>query len=297
METTALISTKVTTPQGEEVAVLLMDTQGSFDCTSTVKDCATIFALSVMTSSVQVYNVIRNIQEDQLQHLHFFAEYGKLAQKDGRNEPFQRLVFLVRDWAFPYEAQYGASGGRRVLEDRLEIIGKEHEELKKLRRQILNSFSKIDCFLMPCPGEKVEKDESFCGCLEDVHPEFKENLQKLVPWLLAPENLVVKKVSGEKITCQELMNYFKIYTKTFQGGNLPEPKSMLQATAEASNIAAKEKAMRFYMDGMEKRHQGTLLELLGTHNQLLAEASNLFQSVSKVGGEEFSYRFLQNLRK
>lgn len=37
-----------------KVAVLLMDTQGAFDNQSTVKDCATIFALSTMTSSVQV---------------------------------------------------------------------------------------------------------------------------------------------------------------------------------------------------------------------------------------------------
>ena len=39
----------------EEVAVLLMDTQGAFDTTSTVKDCATIFALSTMISSIQVH--------------------------------------------------------------------------------------------------------------------------------------------------------------------------------------------------------------------------------------------------
>ncbi|KAK8778038.1 hypothetical protein V5799_020622 [Amblyomma americanum] len=199
----------VTTPQGEEVAVLLMDTQGSFDCKSTVKNCATIFALSVMTSSVQVYNVLRNIQEDQLQHLQLFAEYGKLAQKGARNEPFQRLVFLVRDWEFPYEAPYGASGGRMILRDRLEIIGEEHEELQKLRQQMTKSFTKMDCFLMPRPGEKVEKDESYCGSLEDVSLEFKEKVQELVPWLLAPENLLVKKVNGEKITCRELMNYFR----------------------------------------------------------------------------------------
>lgn len=37
-----------------QVAVLLMDTQGAFDNQSTVKDCATIFALSTMTSSMQV---------------------------------------------------------------------------------------------------------------------------------------------------------------------------------------------------------------------------------------------------
>lgn len=34
-----------------------MDTQGAFDTESTVKDCATIFALSTMTSSIQVLYV------------------------------------------------------------------------------------------------------------------------------------------------------------------------------------------------------------------------------------------------
>lgn len=37
-----------------QVAVLLMDTQGAFDSESTVRDCATVFALSTMISSVQV---------------------------------------------------------------------------------------------------------------------------------------------------------------------------------------------------------------------------------------------------
>ena len=39
-----------------QVVVLLMDTQGAFDSESTVKDCATVFALSTMLSSVQVTN-------------------------------------------------------------------------------------------------------------------------------------------------------------------------------------------------------------------------------------------------
>jgi len=46
-----------------------MDTQGAFDSMSTVKDCATVFALSTLLSSVQVYNLMTNVQEDDLQHL------------------------------------------------------------------------------------------------------------------------------------------------------------------------------------------------------------------------------------
>lgn len=73
--------------------MLLVDTQGAFDSQSTIKDCATVFALSTMTSSVQVpaagllstsmkahvsttvlfvfqvYNLSQNVQEDDLQHL------------------------------------------------------------------------------------------------------------------------------------------------------------------------------------------------------------------------------------
>ncbi|EPY86809.1 atlastin-3 [Camelus ferus] len=57
-------------PGGKKVAVVLMDTQGAFDSQSTVKDCATIFALSTMTSSVQVkehqHEEIQNVRN----HIH-----------------------------------------------------------------------------------------------------------------------------------------------------------------------------------------------------------------------------------
>ena len=60
----------------KEAAVLLMDTQGAFDSEYTVKDSATVFALSTMTSSIQVFNVLHNLQEDNLQVLQTFTEYG-----------------------------------------------------------------------------------------------------------------------------------------------------------------------------------------------------------------------------
>ena len=87
------------TPAGKQVAVALVDTQGSFDKNSTLKDNATIFSLSLMTSSVLVYNLFNNIQEDDLQHLRYYTEYGRVAldQEDGL-VPFQKLQFLVRDW-------------------------------------------------------------------------------------------------------------------------------------------------------------------------------------------------------
>lgn len=61
---------------GNKFAIILLDTQGIFDNQSSVKDCTTIFALSMMLASVQCYNLMQNIQEDDLEHLLLFTEYG-----------------------------------------------------------------------------------------------------------------------------------------------------------------------------------------------------------------------------
>lgn len=46
---------------GKKVAVLLMDTQGTFDSQSTLRDSATVFALSTMISSIQHDEVLLTI--------------------------------------------------------------------------------------------------------------------------------------------------------------------------------------------------------------------------------------------
>lgn len=47
----------------------------------------------------------------------------------------------------------------------------------------------------------------FCA---DIDDEFKKELQDLVPLLLAPENLVEKEIGGAKVTCRDLLEYFKV---------------------------------------------------------------------------------------
>ena len=76
----------------------------------------------------------------------------------------------------------------------------------------------------------------------------------MVPRLLDPSHLVVKEINGQKVTCRELVEYFKAYMKIFQGQELPEPKSMLLATAEANNLAAVASAKVLYQRKMEEVH-------------------------------------------
>lgn len=289
-----------TLPSGEKVAVILLDTQGTFDSESTVRDCATVFALSTMLSSIQVYNLSQNIQEDDLQHLQLFTEYGRLALADTGKKPFQRLQFLVRDWSFPYEADYGEEGGQKILERRLQISDKQHPELQSLRQHIKSCFSEIDCFLMPHPGLKVATNPKFDGRLKDIEPDFKDGLSKLVPILLAPENLLLKEISGQQVKAKELVQYFKSYLNLFSGDELPEPKSMLVATAEANNLSAVAAAKEMYsnlMDGVCGGNQPYLnaSQLESEHMKIKQKAIEQFSSKRKMGGEEFSGSYKEKL--
>ena len=66
---------------GESVAVLIVDTQGIFDSRLTQMMATSIFGLSTLLSSHQIYNVQNRLQEDHLQHLALFTEYGRATLK------------------------------------------------------------------------------------------------------------------------------------------------------------------------------------------------------------------------
>jgi len=286
----------VKTPTGREVAVALVDTQGSFDKNSTVRDCATIFALSLMTSSVLVYNLFNNIQEDDLQHLHYFTEYGRLALEDSGQVPFQKLQYLVRDWQFPYEYPYGAEGGDRVLQKQIQVEEKQHPELQALRKGLVSCFSDMSNFLLPHPGRHVATNPQFKGNLKQIDEEFLEHVQMFMKSLLHPRRLVVKAMGGKEVKAKEIVQYYKSYMEIFKGNTMPEPKSMLEVTIEANNLVSLASAKELYMASMESLCGGErpylneqVLEL--EQSRILEAALAEFDSRKKLGGDEFSAKY------
>ena len=99
----------------------------------------------------------QNIQENDLQHLQLFSDYARQTSLEGNLEgsPFQKLVFLVRDWCSPGQYTYGSEGGRRLLDKRLQVSEKQFPELRELRQHLRIGFPKTECFLLPYPGSKV----------------------------------------------------------------------------------------------------------------------------------------------
>lgn len=88
----------------EPFAVLLMDTQGMFDNKTTMDVTVQVFGLSTLVSSYQIYNVDKRIQEDNLQHLACFSEYGRMAL-DGTEEEEEGTSAVPKAAAAPTDEE------------------------------------------------------------------------------------------------------------------------------------------------------------------------------------------------
>lgn len=211
---------------GEKVAIILLDTQRCFDDKSSDRDCTTIFALSTMLSSVQCYNLLQKIREDDLQRLKWFGEYGDLVLKQSNEKAFQKLVVIVRDWPNGFETDYGWNG-EKIINETLAGNGEQTPEMCRLREGIRSSFDQITAFLMPHPGMAVAQEDDFTGDLQKIDPEFRKYTKELVPALLAPEKLIVKRINGNNVQARDLLQYLQAFVKIFNGDAMPAPESVL----------------------------------------------------------------------
>jgi len=136
----------------------------------------------------------------------------------------------------------------------------------------------------------------------DIEPDFKEQLRELVPLLLSPRSLVVKQIGGQKVHVKDMVHYFKAYTAIYKGNELPEPKSMLEATAEANNLLAMAGAKETYVKVMEVICGGataylSTAQLEEEHFKAKDTAITSFRSMKKMGGVELSNRYLETLEQ
>lgn len=211
---------------GEKVAIILMDTQGLFDNESTMNDCISIFAISMLLSSVQCYNLMRNLEENNLQHLQLFTQYAQLAMKESRETPFQKLLFLIRDWPFPYDNEFGFS--QEFVDYHLAENDKQTPDMRELRQQIRKSIRDIGAFLMPDPGKHVTRDQQFSGEIEKIDEDFMKYVQELVPSICAPDKLIAKEIHGQPVQMKQFIKYLKSYVGIFGSDELPKPRSVLE---------------------------------------------------------------------
>jgi atlastin len=147
---------------GHEVALLLMDTQGSFDSETTMQENAIVFALSTLLSSLIMFNIKEKVSEETLQFLRYFAGFARLAEKDDNDEPFQKLIFLIRDWQmsdydYGYYDDQNSIEGKNFKKDALNVRQTQPKEVQDTHESILSTFTDVGCYLTPHPGPQVAR--------------------------------------------------------------------------------------------------------------------------------------------
>ncbi|CAO1390923.1 unnamed protein product [Diamesa tonsa] len=218
-------------PNGEKIAIYLMDTQGLFGNQTTKSDDSRIFSLSTLISSVQIFNLFNNIQEDQLEFLYLATELAKHASESKINsKSFQNLLILIRDWNNPEEQSCDFDGGNQYLNKLLEVNDHQKPELKFVRNYLRSAFESINCFLMPHPGKTVARDSKYDGNWEHMDEDFLMSMNELLPELLSPNKLKTKVVNGKAIKPAELLIFIKTYIEHFKSGEIPEPQPKYEAT-------------------------------------------------------------------
>ena len=192
---------------GEQVAVLLMDTQGMFDSETDQMLTTCIFGLSTLISSYQVYNLQSQVQEDNLQHLALFTEYGRrvleaqqrprasgateqgasedaaICADDVQRPPFQRLELLVRDATLcTRDTSDEAALERQRTEYLADVLQRTHNrDLATVRDQIHRCFASVSLYLLPHPGFKVtEEDGPFDGSIAEIRAVFRTTVARCV---------------------------------------------------------------------------------------------------------------------
>jgi atlastin len=278
-------------PNGEKLAILLIDTQGVFDPVSSQKDNNVIFATSCLMSSVQINNVMKNINENDYQNLQQFAAFGKVAIEDSGRAPFQKLLFLVRD--SPPADGVGLEGGQRLLEQRSKIIA-DHQ---LCRNQINAAFEKIECFLLPNPGCDVEEPD-YDGNLEVTRAQFKKELLNLIPHVFAPHNLIAKEINGRKIGANEFINFLDAFINFFNSDKSPTPQNLMEVTATAINLQAVLDGFEKYMELFKGIDQGinSLDCFDDIHRDIVKKVFEEFDQKTKFGGKELSIEHRNNLQ-
>ena len=308
----------ITKSNGEKLAVLLVDTQGMFDHETTMSLTVAIFGLSTLLSSYQIYNVDKRIQEDHLQQLALFSEYGRIAMQKERDEketpdkeqqatedprnadvkppsvlarkPFQKIEFLVRDWQNFESDEVGdeiieemEAYLRKVLQER------DAKDLKDTRDQIFSCFDIISCFLFSHPGFAVTK-KKYSGEVKVVEEMFLQLLDMYCQRVFDVDAMEPKTILGRELTAAELGAYIKAYAGLFeQGAHFPETGTMLEATSSANNANAMALSVAKYKSEMDRIAGPTCVshikpvEFEAEHLRLLQSSLAMFDDMADFG--------------
>ena len=182
----------------QEFPVFFIDSEGLCAYDEEINHDSKIFLISILISSLLIYNSFGTIDEQALNNLSFIINLAKnLKEKNF----FPSFLWILRDFSLKLEDN---EGNLITAKEYLEIALNEqkNEEKNYVRNVIKNYFKERDCFTIVRPVEN-ESDLQRLNCLENekIRPEFLEQIEILREKIfmnVKPKNFEGKKFfSGE----------------------------------------------------------------------------------------------------
>ncbi|CAJ0960080.1 unnamed protein product, partial [Mesorhabditis belari] len=228
--------------EGKELAVILMDTQGTFDTTSNMIDSAIIFSISLLMSSIKIFNVRTRIDAQDLDSLNLFLAFSQRTDERAG----QHFIIMIRDAL--------ESGYQPSYIETLQTQTKRVAELNKLFEGIFSAFEKVECFMAKTPSEHVMSANGEIRA-QDCGDQFLGDLCECANHVL--ENLVPKKFMGNHLTGNTLKQYVENLVDHIKENNHKAIGSAFQATSELFFEKAKAAAAEYFAAAHDQLMRGS----------------------------------------
>ncbi|XP_070497773.1 atlastin-2-like [Chironomus tepperi] len=271
---------------GEKLAIFVMDTQGLYDNDSSTSDNNRIFGIGTLISSIQIFNVMARIQEDQLLNFQLATELTKFygaSKHPFTGCPFQNLLFLIRDWT-DEDYAYGIEGGKEYFDKIFMKTVSKNEELRKVRESIKNCFERIECCLLPHPGKTVAGKKSYNGRISDMDEEFHDEIRNIIEYILLPDNMIRKKMNSQELTSMEMKKFIFDYFKLYQSEDIPITPTIFEQTVKNKMEILIEECVEDYKLAVYRNKDLVKDQTFETiHKMCKARALKLYDDTKKLG--------------
>lgn len=210
-----------------EVKVLLLDTEGFGGLDQNISHNSRIGLLSLLLSSLFVYNSLGIIDENSINSLSLIISLGKevLKQQEGDSNLFPSLFWVLRDFALQLTDPQGHPiTPRDYLERALEGNNKMKEEKQRVRKVIREIFTTRDCGTLVRPvGD--EKELQNLDLLEEkaFRPEFLDGVNGIRDKLFS--QIRPKKVKGKVLTAGVLLELSRSFIAAINSDGVPDIKA------------------------------------------------------------------------
>uniref|UniRef100_A0A6I8PXU0 GB1/RHD3-type G domain-containing protein n=1 Tax=Xenopus tropicalis TaxID=8364 RepID=A0A6I8PXU0_XENTR len=190
--------------KGENMAVFVLDTEGSLDIKSSRDICLKLSGLSMILSSYLIFNVNSNLKTTEMDYLEMYLD---VAEKVGRSfdlQALQHLNILIRDWQD--FTRCGKEDARAYVFHETENL--QNDPSYRLVSETLRG-PLADCSLLPHPGKGLLTGSQ--GKLSDMDEDFRNLLTNYI-FTLVGDLWLHRKTDrqGEHMTCAQLGNILKV---------------------------------------------------------------------------------------